>query len=105
MEKFGLALARAFYSRAQHLALDDPLSAVDSHTARHIFESFSKPLLKGRTILLVTHAIDLCLPAASYLVRMSEGTIILQEDVANLTSVDELVMETKIELGKESFHL
>ncbi|KAH8929584.1 hypothetical protein BT69DRAFT_1328618 [Atractiella rhizophila] len=67
-QKARVTLARAFCSRAQHLLLDDPLSAVDSHTAQHIVSHFYSPLLRGRTILLITHHLDLCLPLASYLV-------------------------------------
>ncbi|KAH8922959.1 P-loop containing nucleoside triphosphate hydrolase protein [Atractiella rhizophila] len=40
--------------------------------------------MNGRTIILVTHAVDLCLPLAAFLVTMSEGRIILQENVENM---------------------
>lgn len=35
--------------------LDDPLSAVDAHVGRHLFDSCICGILKGRTRVLVTH--------------------------------------------------
>lgn len=40
--------------------------------------------MKQRTIILVTHHVDLVLPAASYLVHMSDGCIEYQGTVDNL---------------------
>lgn len=40
--------------------------------------------MKHRTIILVTHHVDLVLPAASYLVRMLDGCIEYQGTVDNL---------------------
>ena len=34
-----MAIARAVYSQAETVILDDCLSAVDAHTARHIYEN------------------------------------------------------------------
>ncbi len=37
-QKQRISLARAVYSNAELYLLDDPLSAVDSHVGKHIFE-------------------------------------------------------------------
>ncbi|CAO3607783.1 unnamed protein product [Cunninghamella echinulata] len=75
-QKQRVSLARAVYSNAKTILLDDCLSAVDSHTAKHIFQHcISGDLLKGRTIILVTHHVRLCLPAAQYLVKVEKGNI------------------------------
>lgn len=51
-QKARVALARAVYSRTQHLLLDDPLAAVDSHTARHLTDKcLNGPILAGRTVV------------------------------------------------------
>jgi ABC-type multidrug transport system fused ATPase/permease subunit len=56
--------------------MDDILSAVDAHTAQYIFtECFQGSLLHGRTFILVTHHVALCLPAAEFLVFLENGTV------------------------------
>ncbi|KAI0366584.1 multidrug resistance-associated ABC transporter [Pilatotrama ljubarskyi] len=80
-----VALARAVYAPSRYVLLDDPLSAVDSHTARFLYEKLLKgPLLTHRTVILVTHHVGLVLPAANYLVRMLDGRIDIQGPVAEL---------------------
>jgi hypothetical protein len=47
-------------------------SAVDAHTALHIYDRCLKgPLLAGRTVVLISHHVQLCVPGASYIVRES----------------------------------
>ncbi len=45
-----VSLARALYSEADVYLLDDPLSAVDAHVAKHIFDNLIGPegVLKGK---------------------------------------------------------
>ena len=53
-QKARVTLARAVYSSAEILLLDDVLAALDVHTARWIVsQCFRGDLLKGRTVLLV----------------------------------------------------
>ncbi|KAG8871479.1 hypothetical protein FRB98_000747, partial [Tulasnella sp. 332] len=67
-QKARVSLARAIYSRAAVLFLDDVLSAVDAETAQHIYEhALQGPLLEGRTVILVSHHVQLCVPGASYI--------------------------------------
>lgn len=69
-----VALARAVYSRARLLLLDDPLSALDHQTAETIVRKcFGGPLLEGRTVVVVTHRTELCRGIARQLVEISEG--------------------------------
>ncbi|KAI9375777.1 hypothetical protein BJX61DRAFT_539508 [Aspergillus egyptiacus] len=75
-QKQRISLARAIYSRARHLLLDDCLSAVDSHTAKHIFrEALTGPLMINRTCILVTHNIALTAPYADLIVAIENGKI------------------------------
>ncbi|KAF9258418.1 hypothetical protein L218DRAFT_964491 [Marasmius fiardii PR-910] len=84
-QKARVALARAIYARTKYVLLDDPLSAVDSHTARYLFEKLlCGPLLRGRTVVLVTHHVDLVLPGAHYFVHMLDGRIDIQGTVEEL---------------------
>ncbi|KAL6712798.1 Transporter of the ATP-binding cassette (ABC) [Lecanora helva] len=78
-QKQRISLARALYSSSRHLLLDDCLSAVDSHTAKHIFEHcIMGPLMFGRTCILVTHNLALCVPRSHYVVALSNGKIATQ---------------------------
>jgi ABC-type multidrug transport system fused ATPase/permease subunit len=69
-----ISLARALYSRATTILLDDILSALDSRVARHVLDALDGPLGTGRTRILVTHQLELCIPKASYVVHISNGT-------------------------------
>ena len=61
------------------------LAAVDMHTAHHLYEQcISGDLLLGRTVILVTHHVSLCLPNASFVIEMSEGHVAHQGTVEEL---------------------
>ena len=78
-QKQRISLARALYCNSRHVLLDDCLSAVDSHTAKHIFEHcITGPLMLGRTCILVTHNIALCVPPSDYVVALLNGKIAAQ---------------------------
>ncbi|GAA5926134.1 hypothetical protein JCM3775_005214 [Rhodotorula graminis] len=75
-QKARVSLARAVYSRASVLLLDDVLSAVDAHTAAHIYENCLKgPLLKNRTVILVSHHVALTAPGAAHVVQLANGRV------------------------------
>ncbi|CAK1540432.1 unnamed protein product [Leptosia nina] len=56
-QKQRVSLARAVYCDADNYFLDDPLSAVDSHVGKHIFDKVIGPngLLQHKTRVWVTH--------------------------------------------------
>ncbi|ORY29629.1 putative ATP-binding cassette transporter protein YOR1 [Naematelia encephala] len=90
-QKARVALARAVYSYTQHVLLDDPLAAVDSHTAKHLTDKcLNGPLLKGRTVIIVSHHVELLLPSADYIVRILDGRIDAQGTPDNLRAAGEL---------------
>ncbi|XP_070707850.1 ATP-binding cassette sub-family C member 3 isoform X1 [Pempheris klunzingeri] len=71
-----VSLARALYSDADVYLLDDPLSAVDAHVSKHIFDNLIGPegVLKGKTRILVTHGISF-LPQVDNIMVMVEGRV------------------------------
>lgn len=80
-QKARISLARALYSPAKVLLLDDVLSAVDSHTAQHLYNHvLTGPLMKDRTCILVTHAVELCMPAAAFVVSLDRGEVVYAGD-------------------------
>ena len=82
-QRWRVTLARAFYSRAGILILDDVFSALDAHVGKEIYENaLMGELSDGRTRILVTHHVALALPGAKYAVRLGpRGTL----DFAGLT--------------------
>ncbi|KAH8899307.1 P-loop containing nucleoside triphosphate hydrolase protein [Thozetella sp. PMI_491] len=76
-QKWRVTLARAMYSRAGILVLDDIFSAVDAHVGRHIFDNcLNGELATGRTRILVTHHVALCEPKTKYLIELGEGRVL-----------------------------
>uniref|UniRef100_A0A672M2M9 ABC-type glutathione-S-conjugate transporter n=1 Tax=Sinocyclocheilus grahami TaxID=75366 RepID=A0A672M2M9_SINGR len=71
-----VSLARALYSEVDVYLLDDPLSAVDAHVAKHIFDNVIGPegALKGKTRILVTHGISF-LPQVDNILVMVDGRV------------------------------
>ncbi|KAL8936626.1 MAG: hypothetical protein Q9216_004827 [Gyalolechia sp. 2 TL-2023] len=95
-QKARVALARAIYSPANILYLDDPLSALDHQTAEIVVRKcFCSPLTEGRTVVLVTHRTSLCLNVAKQVVEVYDGnarvlnqTALATSDMSRVTSTD-----------------
>ncbi|XP_047426931.1 multidrug resistance-associated protein 1 [Mugil cephalus] len=75
-QKQRVSLARAVYCDRAVYLLDDPLSAVDAHVGKHIFDQVIGPqgLLKDKTRVLVTHGLSY-LPQTDLILVMMEGEI------------------------------
>ncbi|XP_042861563.1 multidrug resistance-associated protein 1-like isoform X1 [Penaeus japonicus] len=126
-QKQRVSLARAVYSNADIYLLDDPLSAVDSHVGKHIFENVIGPegVLKGKTRILVTHGLTY-LPKVEKIVVLKKGVITEQgtykeliekkgefqefllqylseeiEDEEELEGLEDIKMQLESALGKE----
>ncbi|XP_017154836.2 probable multidrug resistance-associated protein lethal(2)03659 isoform X2 [Drosophila miranda] len=69
-----ISLARAVYRRADIYLLDDPLSAVDTHVGRHLFEECMRGFLKHQLVILVTHQLQF-LEQADLIVIMDKGRV------------------------------
>lgn len=75
-QKARVALARALYSKAPLLLLDDIFSALDAKTAASVWElCFCGDLLKGRTVVLVTQ-INWIAEQSDLAVRLEGGSVI-----------------------------
>ncbi|PGH14094.1 hypothetical protein AJ80_06099 [Polytolypa hystricis UAMH7299] len=84
-QKWRISFARALYSRAGILVMDDIFSALDAHTGRHVHvHALAGELGRGRTRILVTHHVALCLAETDYSVHLQDGV------VQHAGSVDEL---------------
>lgn len=86
-QKQRISLARALYCNARYILLDDCLSAVDSHTAQHIFEHcILGPHMLNRTCILVTHNVALCLSRSQYVVVLANGKVAAQGTPEEVTA-------------------
>ncbi len=95
-QKARITLARALYSSAKTIILDDVLSAVDAQTARHLHvHCLMGPLMGGRTVILVSHAVNLVVPSAAFVVMLDDGHV-----VASGTP-SELMASGALELGED----
>ncbi|XP_022253201.1 multidrug resistance-associated protein 1-like [Limulus polyphemus] len=76
-QKQRISLARSVYHNSDIYILDDPLSAVDSHVGKHIFQNVIGPegLLKNKTRLLVTHGLSF-LPKTDFIIVMKDGLVV-----------------------------
>ena len=75
-QKQRVSLARAVYNDAEIYLLDDPLSAVDSHVGKHIFEEVISHdgVLSDKTRVLVTHGLTY-LPKCDHIIVLKEGKV------------------------------
>jgi ABC-type multidrug transport system fused ATPase/permease subunit len=71
-----VALARALVAGARAVVLDDPMSAVDTHTERHLVTNL-RPALAGRTILIATQRLSTVM-IADRAVVIDDGVILEQ---------------------------
>ena len=87
-QKQRLNIARAIYHGSDLVLLDDPLSAVDAHVGRHIFDNAICGLLKGKCRVLATHQLHV-LQRCDRIVMLDEGAIRTVDTFANLMANDE----------------
>jgi ABC-type transport system involved in cytochrome bd biosynthesis fused ATPase/permease subunit len=63
------------YKIADIYLLDDPLSAVDSHVGKIVFEQCFKQYLKGKTVILTTHQLQ-HVPQADQVCLINAGAVV-----------------------------
>ncbi|KAG0299954.1 Multidrug resistance-associated protein 1 [Dissophora globulifera] len=86
-QKQRVSLARAAYDDADIYLLDDPLSAVDAHVDKHLWQHLLGPtgLLRDKARLLVTHGIH-HLREMQQIVLLKDGMILEKGDYSELMS-------------------
>ncbi|XP_020586974.1 ABC transporter C family member 2-like [Phalaenopsis equestris] len=73
-QKQRVSMARAVYSNSDVYVFDDPLSALDAHVGRQVFDRCIKDKLRGRTRVLVTNQLHF-LPNVDTIILVHEGMI------------------------------
>ncbi|KAH9210336.1 ABC multidrug transporter-like protein [Leptodontidium sp. 2 PMI_412] len=95
-QKQRLNVARAIYFDADLVLMDDPLSAVDAHVGRHIFDNAILGLLKDKARILATHQLWV-LNRCDRIIWMEDGRIQAVDTFDNLMRDHagfQLLMET-----------
>ncbi|KAJ3075759.1 hypothetical protein HDU98_006997 [Podochytrium sp. JEL0797] len=84
-QKQRVNLARLIYNDSEIVLIDDPLSAVDAHVGKHLFERCIRGALGTRTRVLVTHQLHF-LPQCDSIIFMKNGEIAEQGTFAQLVA-------------------
>ncbi|ESP02539.1 hypothetical protein LOTGIDRAFT_138232, partial [Lottia gigantea] len=105
-QKQRISLARAVYSETDVVILDSPLSDLDAHVSRHVFEEaiLNRLLKRKRTVILVTHHLQY-LSYANQVIVMKEGKITLQSKVSEVKKIDPELYESWRKAIKEAKNL
>ncbi|PYH90746.1 P-loop containing nucleoside triphosphate hydrolase protein [Aspergillus ellipticus CBS 707.79] len=80
-QKARISLARAVYSEADVLLLDDCLAAVDPKVARRLFHECIRKL--PQTVILVTHQAEF-VPYCDHVVSLANGAVVEEGDIEDL---------------------
>ncbi|KAI9884586.1 MAG: hypothetical protein M1823_003635 [Watsoniomyces obsoletus] len=87
-QKQRINIARAIYFNSDLILMDDPLSAVDAHVGRHIFDHAICGLMQNKCRILATH--QLHVPnRCDRIIWMQEGHIAAIDTYDNLMANDE----------------
>ena len=86
-QKARISMARAVYANKDIILMDDPLSALDVHTKKQVFEQVLSGMLRYKTRILITHAIDL-LDKVDRVIVVKQGRIIHQGHFDQLKNLD-----------------
>ncbi|ESK98250.1 atp-binding cassette transporter [Moniliophthora roreri MCA 2997] len=99
-QKARVALAHAVYSRASIILLDDILAALDVHTSNWVVQKcLGGDLVKGRTVVLVTHSVALLQPIAAFVVAVKNDNVIGSSDVNDALSTTDIEAAVTGEMG------
>ena len=74
-QKQRCAIARAVYADADFVIMDDPLSALDAHVAKDVFNKCVRGVFREKAVLLVTHQLHFVERADQILV-MRDGEVV-----------------------------
>ncbi|KAI9812539.1 MAG: hypothetical protein M1832_000390 [Thelocarpon impressellum] len=87
-QKQRLNIARAIYFDADIILMDDPLSAVDAHVGRHIFDHAISGLMRDKCRILATHQLHV-LNRCDRIIWLRDGRIEAFDTYDNLMAQNE----------------
>lgn len=83
-QKQRVSIARAIYANADVYLFDDPLSALDAHVARQVFDTCLKDELRNKTRLLVTNQLH-------FLSRVDKIFLVHQGEIKEQGTYEDLI--------------
>lgn len=98
-QKQRVSMARAVYSNSDVYIFDDPLSALDAHVGRQVFETCIKGELRGRTRVLVTNQLHF-LSQVDRILLVHEGTVKEEGTFEELSNTGVLFQKLMENAGK-----
>ena len=82
-EQQRVAIARALVTNPEIILADEPTGALDEKTGKQILNILSELNKKGKTVIIVTHDLELS-RKANRIITLSDGKIISDEEVTTL---------------------
>ncbi|XP_077243837.1 multidrug resistance-associated protein 2 [Tasmannia lanceolata] len=98
-QKQRVSMARAVYSNSDVYIFDDPLSALDAHVGRQVFDKCIKDELRGKTRVLVTNQLHF-LPHVDRIILVHEGMVKEEGTFEELTNNGLLFQKLMENAGK-----
>ena len=80
-EQQRVAIARALANDPPVIVADEPTGNLDSRTAHQVFDTLTGLVDHGKTVIYVTHAVDLA-AKATVRIDLLDGRIVTAEDVS-----------------------
>ena len=84
-QKQRLNICRTIYCDTDIQIFDDPLSALDAHVGKAVFQNVLQDSLQGKTRILVTHTLHF-LPQVDYVYAIADGQVVEHGTYADLMS-------------------
>jgi energy-coupling factor transport system ATP-binding protein len=95
-EKRRLALASVYALRPELLIVDEPTTGQDRRFGEQLMEILRRLADSGKSVLVITHSVDLALKYADRLIAMSRGRVIADAHPLDVLSDAGVVREAKL---------